>query len=276
MTSLPLQEVQDIADPPHVQLEEPEAQPAGADGADGAARGTTAAQQDDDEEEMLLLVEEGAYEDGHPGKRRTRRSGPHHRRVLVWTPRLLCASAQSLLRRRSCHSSLGTVATACCRAGRRADSPLAGRQQRPATLAADAQLSQRCCLSPCLPGPPCLPAELDDELLELLEEEPLPGGLQVPQAGAAPAAPAADESEDMLELVIEGEEEDDAAVEAAVLGAGARRARVQCGPGVYARGAHGVPFGGSRTCRWHAPRRVLRKCTFAHVSQPQTWSSQLR
>lgn len=58
-----LQEVQDIADPPHVQLQEAEAQPPA-----GTAGGAAAAGQEE-EEEMLMLVEEEEYNEEHPGKR---------------------------------------------------------------------------------------------------------------------------------------------------------------------------------------------------------------
>lgn len=62
---------------------------------------------------------------------------------------------------------------------------------------------------------PPSPAELDEELLELLEEEPMPGGPQA-QAGAAATGPEADEEEEqLLELASEGEEAHQAAVGAA-------------------------------------------------------------
>ncbi|KAL4443311.1 hypothetical protein ABPG75_011048 [Micractinium tetrahymenae] len=61
-----LREVQDIADPPHVQLEEAEALPAGAGGAAGAAAGAAAAELEEEEEMLMLVVEEGGYEDEHP------------------------------------------------------------------------------------------------------------------------------------------------------------------------------------------------------------------
>ncbi|KAL4423420.1 hypothetical protein ABPG77_009998 [Micractinium sp. CCAP 211/92] len=55
-----LREVQDIADPPHVQLQEAEAQPPA-----GTAGGAAAAGQEE-EEEMLMLVEEEEYNEEHP------------------------------------------------------------------------------------------------------------------------------------------------------------------------------------------------------------------
>lgn len=80
----PLQEVQDIADPPHVQLEEAGAAPGGGAAGAGAAAAAEE-QQEEEEEEMLMLVEDEGYGDEHPGEPCTWQFAPGRIRALRLT-----------------------------------------------------------------------------------------------------------------------------------------------------------------------------------------------